>query len=235
MKAMILAAGVGSRLGALTAERPKALIEIEGVTMLERVARRLIAAGVGELIVNLFHFGAQIEAFLKARSNFGIRVEFSREDPLLETGGGLKKAAPFFNDGRPFFLHNVDVLSDLDLGALYQAHLKNPALATLAVRKRETARQLLFDREGLLRGRRAGPAQGEGGLEALAFDGVHVISPEIFPKMTETGAFSLSQTYLRLAALGEKIRAFRADGSQWLDIGSTERLQEARLKARQKT
>lgn len=235
---MILAAGVGSRLGPLTQSCPKALIEVDGVPMLERVARRLVAAGVTEIIINVFHLAGQIEAFVEAKRGFGIRVNFSREEKLLDTGGGLKKAQPFFSDGKPFFLHNVDVLSGLDLRAFLQAHLQRPTLASLAVRRRDTSRHYLFDREGLLRGRRAADKTTWAGkpaddAEGLAFDGIHVISPGIFPKMGETGAFSINETYLRLAASGEAIRAFRADQYSWLDIGSADRLDEARLRARQ--
>jgi NDP-sugar pyrophosphorylase family protein len=224
VKAMILAAGVGSRLRPLTDAMPKALVEVGGVTMLERAVRRLQKAGAKELIINVFHLADKIEAFLALKKNFGLRIELSRETTLLDTGGGLKNAAWFFDDGRPFLLHNVDVVSDLDLAALYQAHLEKPALATLAVRQRQTQRLLSFDEAGLLN---------ETGSTRLAFDGVHVVSPDIFPKLTETGAFPVAAAYRRLAAAGETIRAYRADGSRWLDIGSAERLEEARLLAKE--
>src|SRR5581483_4653603 len=150
MKAMVFAAGVGSRLRPLTDERPKALVEVGGVSMLEIVVRRLIHAGVDAIVVNVHHFPEKIEAFLKAKRNFGIRIELSRETELLETGGGLKKVARFFDDGRSFLVHNVDVLSDLDLGRLRKAHESQTALATLAVRDRPSARRLLFDERGRL-------------------------------------------------------------------------------------
>lgn len=217
MKAMILAAGVGSRLRPVTDKLPKALVEIGGKTMLERAAERLRAAGASDIIVNAHHHAGQVEA---AAEKLGLAV--SREDELLDTGGGLKKAAWFFDDKKPFLLQNVDVVSDLDLAELYKAH---KGLATLAVRKRETSRYLVFSPDGRLLPR---DAQGE----KLGFDGAHVISPEIFPLLAETGAFSLTQAYLRLAAAGQEIGAFRADKWSWLDIGTPEKLEKARLLAR---
>jgi len=238
MKAMVLAAGKGVRLRPLTEERPKALIDIEGVPMLELVLRRLISAGVTEAIVNVFHLPEMIAEFLKSKENFGIRIELSRESELLDTGGGLKKAAWFFDDGKPFFLHNSDVLSDVDLGALYAAHAEKDALATLAVRARASRRQLLFDEKGLLCGWEAGAGQQlvrpAGKVERLAFLGIHVVSPALFPEMPEGGVFSIIKPYLGLAARGGNIRAFRCDGRFWRDIGSPEKLEEARRLAREK-
>ena len=236
MKAMILAAGVGSRLRPLTDGTPKALLEVGGTPMIERVIRPLKSAGVTELVVNLFHLGERIVQFLAAKGNFGLRIEFTHEAELLGTGGGLKNAAWFFDDGRPFFLHNVDILSDIDLEGLLRFHNKVGALATLAVQRRRSSRQLLFDCDGRLCGRESPEgvewAQGpRGGIERLAFTGIHVIDPAIFPKMIETGAFPITQTYLRLAGEGERIIAYRTDGSYWQDIGSPERLEEARKEA----
>jgi NDP-sugar pyrophosphorylase family protein len=236
MKAMILAAGVGSRLRPLTDEIPKALLDVGGAPMIERVIRRLQSAGVTELVVNLFHLGDRIVEFLASKGDFGLRIEFTREAELLNTGGGLKNAAWFFDDGRPFFLHNVDVLSDIDLEGLLGFHQEVGALATLAVQRRPSSRQLLFDRDGLLRGRESpegvewakGPVSA---VERLAFTGIHVIDPAIFPKMTETGVFPITRTYLRLAGEGERIVACRADGRYWQDIGSPEKLEAARKHA----
>jgi NDP-sugar pyrophosphorylase family protein len=236
MKAMVLAAGVGSRLKPLTDRMPKALLDVGGAPMIERVIRRLKAAGVTELVVNLFHLGERIVEFLASQGDFGLRIEFTREAELLDTGGGLKNAAWFFDDGRPFFLHNVDVLSDIDLEGLLRFHRTVGALATLAVQSRPSARQLLFGRDGLLRGRESpegvewakGPRSD---VERLAFTGIHVIDPAIFPRMTETGAFPIARTYLRLAGEGEWIAAYRADGRYWQDIGSPEKLEAARKHA----
>ena len=236
MKAMVLAAGVGSRLKPLTDRIPKALLDVGGAPMIERVIRRLKAAGVTELVVNLFHLGDRIVEFLSSQGDFGLRIEFTREAELLDTGGGLKNAAWFFDDGRPFFLHNVDVLSDIDLEKLLRFHHTVGALATLAVQSRPGSRQLLFDRDGRLCGRESpeavewakGPRND---IERLAFTGIHVIDPAIFPRMTETGAFPITRTYLRLVREGERIAAYRADGRYWQDIGSPEKLEAARKRA----
>lgn len=236
MKAMILAAGVGSRLHPLTDETPKALIEVGGAPMIEHVIRRLTAAGVTEIVVNLFHLGDQIVDFLASKDNFGMRVAFTREAELLDTGGGLKNAARFFDDGKPFFLHNVDVLSEIDLRALLRFHQAHEALATLAVQCRPSSRLLLFDREGRLCGRETpeGVQWAKAPVpeaERLAFTGIHIIAPVLFPRMTETGIFPITQTYLRLAGEGERIVARRVDGSYWQDIGSPESLARARRRA----
>jgi NDP-sugar pyrophosphorylase family protein len=233
---MVLAAGVGSRLRPLTDDIPKALIDVGGAPMIERVIRQLQSAGVTELVVNLFHLSDHVVEFLASKGYFGLRIEFTREAELLDTGGGLKNAGGFFDDGRPFFLHNVDVLSEIDLQGLVRFHNEVGALATLAVQRRPSSRLLLFDRDGRLRGRESpeGVEWAQGPVrcvERLAFTGIHVIHPSIFPKMTETGAFPIMQTYLRLAGEGERIAAYRADGSYWQDIGSPEKLQAARRRA----
>ncbi|MFY9843110.1 MAG: sugar phosphate nucleotidyltransferase, partial [Terriglobales bacterium] len=225
MKAMILAAGLGTRLRPLTDERPKALVEIDGRTLLEITLSRLRSFGVSEVIVNVHHFADMIVEYLRKNGNFGMTIEVSREDELLDTGGGLKKAAWFFKTSggnseqeAPFILHNVDVLSTIDLECMRRLHQQTQALATLAVQDRETSRYLLFDERQELCGRRAGhnhhqspelvrPADG---VQAYAFSGIHVISPRLLSLMTEGGAFSIITSYLRLAAQGEKICAFRA-------------------------
>jgi len=232
MKAMILAAGVGSRIRPLTEGTPKALIPVGGVPMIEHVIRRLAAAGVTEIVVNVHHLGERIVEYLASRDSCGLRIEVSREAELLETGGGLKQAAWFLQGGGPFFLHNVDVLSDIDLRALLRAHEDGRALATLAVQARPGSRQLLFDAAGWLCGREtpAGTEWARGPVEDArrrAFTGIQVIQPAIFPRMTETGAFSIVRAYLRLAGEGERIAAFAADGYHWQDIGSPERLARA--------
>jgi NDP-sugar pyrophosphorylase family protein len=236
MKAMVLAAGIGSRLRPLTDTTPKALLDVAGEPMIARVIRRLQAAGVTELVVNLFHLADKIVEYLAAQNNFGLRIAFTRETELLDTGGGLKNAAGFFTDGGPFFLHNVDVLSDIPLEDLYRYHQRVGALATLAVQSRPGARQLLFDPDGRLCGRLSpegvGWAKGPvPGADRLAFTGIHVIDPAIFPRMIETGIFPITRTYLRLAGEGERIVAYRADGRYWQDIGSPEKLEEARRRS----
>ena len=238
MKAMILAAGLGTRLRPLTSDRPKALVEIGGRSLLEITLSRLRTFGVGEVIVNVHHFADVVVDYLKANNNFGMRIEVSREEALLDTGGGLKKAAWFFlqdSSGldEPFVLHNVDVISTIDLERMRQSHIERGALATLAVQERETSRYLLFDEQQDLCGRRTGgdrasklvrPAQQ---VEALAFSGIHIVSPRIFSMLTEEGAFSIIDSYLRLAAQGDKILAFRADKYCWRDLGRPENVAQA--------
>jgi NDP-sugar pyrophosphorylase family protein len=234
MKAMILAAGLGTRLRPLTDDRPKALVEVAGYTLLEITLRRLQQFGIREVIVNVHHFADLVVDYLKKHDNFGMRIEISREEMLLDTGGGLKKAAWFFSDSdEPFVLHNVDVLSTIDLDRMVKFHRQNQALATLAVQVRETSRYLLFDEQNQLCGRRAGhdgppevvrPLQK---TQALAFSGVHVISPRLLSRMTESGEFSIISSYLRVAGEGEKILAFSADEFYWRDLGRRENLTQA--------
>jgi len=235
MKAMILAAGLGTRLRPLTNDRPKALVEVGGRTLLEITLSRLRTFGVREVIVNAHHFADLLIEYLKKHENFGMRIEVSREEELLDTGGGLKKAAWFFGD-EPFIVHNVDVISTIDLERMRQSYFQTQALATLAVQKRETSRYLLFDESGQLCGRRAG-REGTAdapGVEALAFSGIHVISPRIFSMMTENGAFSIVDCYLRLAAQGEKIVSFRADQYDWRDLGRVESVARAERELKEK-
>ena len=245
MKAMILAAGLGTRLRPITDDRPKALVEIAGRTLLEITLSRLRAFGIGEVIINVHHFADMIVEYLKSNDNFGMRIEISREDVLLDTGGGLKKAAyffcaePGFSDA-PFILHNVDVISAIDLGRMVQFHSENQALATLAVQDRETSRYLLFDEAFQLCGRRvmgnerAELVRASQQARALAFSGIHVISPRLFAIMTEGGAFSIISAYLRLAAQGERILGFRADEYYWRDLGKLKNVTQAAEDLRQK-
>ncbi len=240
---MILAAGLGTRLRPLTENRPKALVEIDGRTLLEITLSRLRSFGVREVIINIHHFADMIVEYLKTNANFGMRIEVSREEALLDTGGGLKKAAQFFLDDpsseEPFIVHNVDVLSTIDLRRMVQFHTENQALATLAVQDRKTSRYLLFDDQLQLRGRRSGDDQPEfvGSRQqahALAFSGIHVISPRFLKMMNEDGAFSIITPYMRLAAQGEKILAFRADEYYWRDLGQPENVAQAAEDLRQK-
>lgn len=227
MKAMVLAAGLGTRLRPLTSDRPKALVELAGRTLLEITLARLRTVGVREAIVNAHHFAEQVADYLRSR-DFGMRVEVSREDVLLDTGGGLKKAAWFFEatPREPFLVHNVDVISTIDLAAMLRFHREQHALATLAVQPRQTARYLVFDGDGQLRNRSS-----ERSPDALAFTGIHVLSPRIFPLMTEEGVFSIIDVYLRLAAAGERVLAFRADQFYWRDLGTPEKLAQAAAEA----
>jgi NDP-sugar pyrophosphorylase family protein len=233
MKAMILAAGLGTRLRPLTNDRPKALIEVGGRTLLEIVIARLREFGVHEIIVNVHHFAGMITEYLRGKNNFGIRIEISEESNLLDTGGGLKKAAWFFcEEGpeAPFIVHNVDVISTINLRRMLDFHKQSQALATLAVQRRETSRYLLFDEQMRLCGRRLVKerqtelARPSARLHELAFSGIHVISPRFLGMIREEGAFSIIRSYLRLAAEGESIAAYRADGEYWRDVGTLEAL-----------
>jgi NDP-sugar pyrophosphorylase family protein len=235
---MILAAGLGTRLRPLTDDRPKALVEIGGRTLLEITLSRLRTYGMGEVIINVHHFAGMILEYLETHRNFGMRIEVSREETLLDTGGGLKKAAWFFlEDSRrldePFILYNVDVISTIDLARMVQFHTENHALATLAVKKREASRYLLFDEHLQLCGRRDARNQApewvrpSQQLQELGFSGIHVISPRLLAMMTEEGAFSIITSYLRLAAHDERILAFRADEYYWRDLGRPENVAQA--------
>jgi NDP-sugar pyrophosphorylase family protein len=249
MKAMVFAAGLGTRLRPLTNDRPKALVTVAGRTLLEITLSRLRTFGVREVILNVHHFADQVVAYLAANQNFGMKIEISREEDLLDTGGGLKKAAWFFlepgADGdEPFLIHNVDVLSTIDLARMAQFHVQHNALATLAVAERATSRPLIFNAHGQLLGRAAAnktqtmgaqtmgaPSSSRSGTgasatagpthteAALAFGGIHVVSPRIFAKLDEQGAFSIIDAYVRLAAKGGPILGFRADGAYWRDLG----------------
>lgn len=235
MKAMILAAGLGTRLRPLTGSRPKALVEVDGRPLLDHVLHRLIAAGCSEIIINTHHFPEQIAAYLAGNRYAGVRIELSHEPALLDTGGGLRKAAWFLQGNDPFILHNVDVLSNLDLQAMLQRHRQSPALATVAVRTRKTNRYFLFDRSGRLVGwRQQQPAEEklaahpDGEVHQRSFMGIHIISPDLFGLLTETGRFSIVDAYLRLAGEGRRIQAFPADKYDWLDLGRPENLPKAK-------
>ena len=238
MKAMVLAAGLGTRLRPLTDHRPKALVEIGGRTLLEITLNRLRAFGVHEVILNVHHLADMVLEFLKTNNNFGMRIEVSREEVLLDTGGGLKKAGWFFLEDaaqmdEPFLLHNVDVISTIDFHRMVQRHQETKALATLAVQQRETSRYLLFNEKSQLCGRRIVRQQKEEmvrparEIQPLAFTGIHVISPRLLTLMKEDGAFSIIDLYLRFAGQGENILGFRADEFYWRDLGKLEQVQKA--------
>jgi NDP-sugar pyrophosphorylase family protein len=229
---MILAAGLGTRLRPLTDNRPKALVEVAARTLLEITLERLQRFGIREVIVNVHHCADMVEKYLQAHDNFGMRIEISREDDLLDTGGGLKKAGYFFSDtDEPFILHNVDVISTIDLELMVQRHNATQALATLGVQERKTSRYLLFDEHLELCGRRLGTedeiVKPTAQVVPLAFSGIHIISPRLLRILSEEGAFSIVSSYLRLAASGEKIGGFRTDQYYWLDLGKPENIARA--------
>jgi NDP-sugar pyrophosphorylase family protein len=202
--------------------------------MLEFALMRLRDFGIHEVIINTHHFADMVADYLRAHQNFGMQIEISYEEVLLDTGGGIKHAAHFFRGSdEPFLVHNVDVLSTIDFSRMVQFHMDRNALATLAVQDRPTSRYLLFDQNEELCGRRAG-LTGESELVrrasepfALAFSGIHVLSPRIFSVLNEEGTFSIIPAYLRLAALKESLLAFRADRYYWRDLGRPEHITEA--------
>jgi len=242
---MILAAGLGTRLRPLTDHTPKALVEVAGVPMIEGVARRLTAAGADRLVVNVHHHAALVESFLdRLAATLGVEIVISREEERpLDTGGGLLQAAALFRGGDPFFLHNVDVITGIDLGALHAAHASGPApagaaVATLAVHRRDTRRFLLFDEGGLFGWENAGTGASRmvrdpgGDVSRLGFAGIHVVSPAAFDLLREAGysseePFSILDAYLRLAADGRRIAPHDVTGAFWVEIGTPDRLARA--------
>ncbi len=234
MQALIFSAGFGKRLGPLTEKNPKPLLTIGGVPLLEIAIRRLVKAQVSSIIINTHYKADQIKNFISQKS-FGVPVFISHEEEILETGGGLKNAARFFNEDAPFFIHNADVLSRVDLKGLYRFHLDSrDALATLSVRQRLSSRLLLFEKGRLCGYQKEGKPRSfskSEELKALAFDGIHVVSPRIFSKIEEVGKFSIIDLYLRLAEEGENIRAYLADAFAWKDVGSSEDFLKAQQEA----
>lgn len=232
-QAMIFAAGLGTRLRPLTDHIPKALVEVDGKTLLERVILKLQANGVERVVVNVHHFHQKVRRFLAERE-FGTEIIISDESGLLlDTGGGLKHAAHFFDKSKPVLLHNVDVLSGLDSGRMLSFHLDKNALATLFVQKRSSSRYLLFDADMHL----AGWKNANTGEEIytkpantvssqLAFNGIHIIDPQIFELMEDKGKFSIIPLYLRLAPQ-HSIAGFRDDDIHYLDIGKPGSIEEA--------
>ncbi|MCE5173798.1 MAG: nucleotidyltransferase family protein [Bacteroidales bacterium] len=244
MRAVIFAAGLGTRLYPYTKDKPKALVEVRGVSMLGHTLHRMQAFGIKDIVINVHAFADQVESFLQEFSalNPEMQIRISDErDLLLETGGGLKKMQPMLADA-PFIVHNVDVISTVDLKAMQKADLAyllgNPGhLATLAVRKTQSDRYFLFNENGLLcgwenvkTGEQKISRPQEKNLQRFGFTGIHLIHPALFPLMTEKGVFSITDVYLRLARTHE-IRMFDVSDAEWFDIGSPEQLKLAGKKA----
>jgi|ERR1035437_762701 NDP-sugar pyrophosphorylase family protein len=229
MKAMIFAAGLGKRLGNITESIPKALVDINGKTVLQMAVEKCSEHGFNDIIINVHHFADMVEDEAKRLKKTGFRISVSDErDKLLENGGGLYKAREFF-DKDPFLLYNVDIVSDFDLSSLYKLHLEKKGLATLAVRHRPGQRFLLVDNEGQLRGWR-NISTGEQilagvtntGLSEIAFSSMHIVEPEIFNYMNE-GIYSMIDLYLRLAE-HHNIFTLKHDEGYWIDVGTPESL-----------
>jgi len=237
MKAMIFAAGLGTRLRPLTDTMPKALILVKNKPLLEHVIEKLKAAGFDEIIINIHHFGQQIIDFVRSKNYFGIRIEFSDErEKLLDTGGALKKAAWFFDDGMPFLIHNVDILSNVNLNELYEFHKKHAYLATLVVSPRKTFRNLLFDENKLLKGwintktgEKRSPVTDFDPVQytALAFSGIHVLDPVVFNFMNNfPEKFSIIDFYLSICNR-EKLCGYVPSNLQLIDVGKLDSLSQA--------
>lgn len=231
---MIFAAGLGTRLYPLTKDKPKALVEFRGKTLLENCIQYLNHFGVDELVINVHHFADEVCNFLKEKNNFGVPISISDErDELLDTGGGLKTASHYFTADEDFLVCNVDVITDLNLSEIIHQHKKEKAIATLAVRNRKTSRYLLFTPEKILAGwtnTKTGEVKmsrpNEKKIMPLAFSGIHVINSAIFNLMEEEGRFSIIDLYLRLAA-HQKIMAFDHSNDFWFDLGKPENIEEA--------
>ena len=237
MKAMILAAGLGTRLRPYTNTTPKALIKVGAKTMLQRVAEKLIDAGASDIVVNIHHHAAQMKSFINKLKYPGVRFHISDEtDLLLDTGGAIKKARHLLDGNQAFFVYNIDILCDIDLKMMLKVHTNSGPLATLAVSGRDASRYFLW-KEGLLCGWQQVDT-GEtvlchknglisGGMEKKAFSGIHILEPAIFNLMDEIGVFSIKDVYLRLAS-NHPIACFEHDHHAWIDIGTPEKLAHAR-------
>jgi len=237
MKALIVAAGLGTRLKPITDSMPKALVPLNGVPLLEYVCQKLIAADFDEIIINVHHFADQIIDFIAKKKQFGVRIEISDErQKLLDTGGAIKKASWFFNDNRPFLVHNVDIVSDVNLKDLYQFHLREQVAATMLVNKRETARYLLFDKASRLKAwtniktKEVKTSFSEIDMKTLsmfAFDGIQVISPVLLQQMRSwPDQFSIIDFYLSIAAK-YPISAYEQQEMTWFDVGKPETIHMA--------
>ncbi len=220
MEGFILAAGLGTRLRPLTNDRPKALVELNGTTLLALAIRRLQAAGVQHIVINVHHFADKVIEYLESHT-WGCDIDISDErSQLLDTGGGLKHAAPLFSGTEEVLIHNVDILSDIDLAAVESAHRRCGNLVTLCVSRRSTTRLLSFDAQGRLLGR---------SNEGYAFSGVSVVSPRLFPLLPEADhPYPIIDQYIQLAAAGHAIGSFVHPADHWLDVGKPETLEKAK-------
>lgn len=241
MKAMIFAAGKGSRFGERTATVPKALVQLAGRALIDHVLDRLVAAGVKSVMINLHHLGEMIQEHFLKHPRPGVEIAYSSEEQLLETGGGLKQASWFFAEEKSFFLYNCDVWSDLDLCRLIETGAESGSVATLALVPRESTRQLLFDKERRLVGRR-GPgviemavASQEVDITPIPFTGIQLVSGRLLPYLNEFGqVFSIIDVYLAAARAGEQVQGVLFDQAHWFDVGSEEKLARCEAFLREK-
>lgn len=227
MEGFILAAGLGTRLRPLTDDRPKALVEVNGVTLLERTIRTLEATGIEHIVINVHHFADQVIDFIGSRrSAFNCQFDISDErDLLLDTGGGLKKAAPLFSGREEILIHNVDILSDIDLREVERQHREQGNLVTLCVSQRQTRRLLAFDDNGKLTGRITTQSSNQAIHSALAFSGISVVSPSLFALLPGADhPYPVIDEYIRLSQEGYRIGSYRHSPDHWLDVGKPETL-----------
>jgi NDP-sugar pyrophosphorylase family protein len=229
-KAMIFAAGIGSRLKALTKDTPKCLMQVGGVAMLERVVERLKSVGVRSVVINVHHHAEQVIAFVESRHRFGIEVAFSHEAVLLDTGGGLKKVQELFANEISFFLHNADVYCESDLGELLSRHQSRGAFATLAVMTRDSQRGLFMTSAMELVGWTSEQAPPPANAKRFAFSGISICTPRIFSYMPDGDTFSIIEPLLTCARATHSVFGFEIDPTTWVDIGTPEQL--AALQAR---
>lgn len=233
MKAMILAAGLGSRLKDFTKNTPKALIKIKDKTLLEIVVSNLKSQGIRDIIINVHHHLQQIIDFVETNNNFGINIAFSKENELLDTGGGVKKASWFFDDNEPFLLYNVDVISDINISQMLDFHKTNNSDVSIAIRSRKTSRYFLFDANNRLCGWKNEATNEEKIVRespqkmlSFSFMGIHIISPEVFKYFSKKEKFSIVDFYLSIA-VENRILGFQADKYSWIDCGKPENLRQA--------
>lgn len=235
MNALIFAAGLGTRLRPLTNDRPKALVEVNGQPLLAHNILKLKAAGFDHIVVNVHHFGEQIIQYLEANQNFGLDIQVSDERGLLlDTGGGLRKAMPLFKDGSPVLVHNVDIVSEVDLAALYRQSQQNQSVATLVVNERQTSRYLLFDPDFRLRGWtniQTGEVKGERAEVQRAFSGIHIVRPELALYLNkyrdDEVPFPIMDFYLNLCNQTEISAIELPKTCRWVDCGKVESLTKA--------
>lgn len=233
MKALLLSAGLGTRLKPFTDKHPKALAPVHGRSLLEWNIRNLQRFGIYDIVVNVHHFASQIIDVLHQENGFGSRFEISDEsDAVLETGGGLKKAAPFFSQGQNLLVMNVDMLTNADIGKMISRHEQSDSLATLAVQQRQTSRYFLFDEGMRLKGwentliNERKPSGVTGNLKQFAFSGIQILSTAIFTKITQEGKFSLVDVYLDLCTT-ENITGLDHTGDLLLDVGKPDSIAQA--------
>lgn len=234
MKAMIFAAGLGTRLKPLTDNTPKALIKVNDKTLLQHAIEYLKKYGISEMVVNIHHFGSQIIDFIQA-NNFGVNISVSDEtNELLDTGGGLKKASSYFSGNDPLVVVNADILTNVNIDKMLHEHIQSGNVATLAVRDRSSSRKLVFDKQQRLIGWRnlktsetIEISQFNIDSNEYAFSGVQIISPKLFQHFPKQDKFSIIHWYLEIAKFS-KIGAFLQPDGYWFDVGTIEKLEIAK-------